>query len=942
VSEVVCPQCGNPCEQAHKFCPVCGFPVAELSRKTTDDALIGTTLPGGYVILELVGVGGMGRVYRAEQKALGRTVAVKIIHPHLLGDESASVRFITEARAASRLNHPNSVAVIDFGKNGTQLYLVMELLRGKDLARVVYEEGLLSFKRIVEIMVQVLAALGEAHHLDIIHRDLKPENIVLEPMRTGGDFVKVVDFGLAKMKAEVAGPGITNPGIVCGTPDYMAPEQGRGDPIDPRSDLYACGVILFQLLTGRLPFEAETPTQVVLMHLSLPPPNPAAVAPDRDIPDILVDITLRALQKDASRRYQDAEEFAAALKASLPLIEAPLMGRGSLSEIGIICSKCGAMVPRGQRFCGDCGARISLPSTPPFRPDAVLAGPAGVRKPYPSVPRLPVPFTGREDDLAWLDARRRAVQSSLSAIRIVGEHGVGKTRLLREFLHSAATAGDVIVQTAPDPWWADVGQYALRKAIVELAGLPVNGGANGDWTGATPEARRGLLDLFAKAGTGRETRSPFWARAQQGTLSPDDRRVIAAEALRWAIMRAQLGGGRRKGVDAPPPSARHGAHPRLILAIDDLHAVDGASRAAIADVIAEPPLASMLIIATHTPGFDPGWRESTQAVREVASRTRDTVGVRPQERMILGLPTAVAASLVKGITPSTSQDDPSARSVPPLYIDQLVRFNLEGGSDPPARIADLIALRIERLPLDARRALQAVAVIGDAADLESMRSLLPDVEDFDELLVTLGQSGFVEQKEGVIRTTHPLVREVTLATIPAGVRRELHAKAPFDPHGDPLPLPLEVQALHAFHAQNSFEALMLLEQVADRAAARDDQMGCVLALRRGLDLARREIFRGEIDDPMRAVLIFSRKLGEALARAGQLTDADGVLREALDLAGPSGKDRALVLGSLAFVARERERANEASIYLREALELAKQLAANDLVNSLESMRREWM
>src|SRR4029078_6927233 len=139
-------------------------------------------------------------------------------------------------------------------------------------------------------LCQVLAALSEAHHLGIIHRDLKPENIVLEPMRTGGDFVKMVDSALAKMKAEVAGPtNITSPGIVCGTPDYMSPEQGRGDAIDHRSDLYACGVILYQLLTGRLPFEAESPTQVVLMHLSLPPPDPATVAPEREIPEGLVE-----------------------------------------------------------------------------------------------------------------------------------------------------------------------------------------------------------------------------------------------------------------------------------------------------------------------------------------------------------------------------------------------------------------------------------------------------------------------------------------------------------------------------------------------------------------------------------------------------------------------------------------------------------------------------
>ena len=184
----------------------------------------------GKVRVGFVGVGGMGRVYRAEQKALGRTVAVKIIHPHLLGDESASVRFITEARASSRLNHPNSVGVIDFGKSGTQLYLVMEFLRGKDLARVVYEEGPLPFKRIVDILCQVLAALAEAHHLDIVHRDLKPENIVLEPMRSGGDFVKVVDFGLAKMKAEVSAPNVTSPASSAARPTTWRPSKAAATP----------------------------------------------------------------------------------------------------------------------------------------------------------------------------------------------------------------------------------------------------------------------------------------------------------------------------------------------------------------------------------------------------------------------------------------------------------------------------------------------------------------------------------------------------------------------------------------------------------------------------------------------------------------------------------------------------------------------------------------
>jgi serine/threonine-protein kinase len=845
----------------------------------------------------------MGRVYRAEQKALGRTVAVKIIHPHLLDDESASVRFITEARAASRLNHPNSVGVIDFGKADSQLYLVMEFLRGRDLARVVYEEGALPFKRIVDVLCQVLAALSEAHHLGIIHRDLKPENIILERLRSGGDFVKVVDFGLAKIMADINTTNITSPGIVCGTPDYMAPEQGRGDPLDQRSDLYACGVILFQLLTGRLPFEAETPTQVVLMHLSMPAPNPAAVAPEREIPEELVEVTLRALEKEASKRYQTAEELADALRASLAASETA-SNRISLVEVGVACTNCGAMMPRGQRFCGDCGSRIGTQSPPKL--DATRASQERPR--ISSLPRVPVPFTGREEDLAWLDSRRTEVRGGLMAVRLVGEPGVGKTRLVREVLARAAAEGDIVVQTGPDPWWAEVGNYALRKAITELARLPPGGGDTADWNGATAEARRGLVDLFGRRTTGRETRSPFWSRrVAPGALSAEARRFITAEALRWAISRA----------------CQNPSQSRVLLAIDDLHAVDGGSQTAFADVIAEPPLCTLMILGTHAPTFDPQWSGPV--------------------RMLQGLPTAVAASLVKGVaaprSPPGGGDNPT---VPPLYIDQLIRFNTEGGSDPPARMADLIALRIERLPIEARRTLQAVAVIGDAADLESLHCLLPDLASFDEHLSTLAVAGFIEQRPNGISTTHPLVRDVTLATIPAAVRRDLHGKAAADIHGDPLPLPLEVQALHAYHAQNAFEALMLLEQVAERASARGDQAGCVLALRRGLDLARREIFRGELDDPMRAVLIFARKLGEALASAGDLPDAEGALREALDLAGPSSKDRAMVLGSLAFVARERDRAADAAAFLREAIDLAKQAAANELVSSLEGMRREWL
>jgi serine/threonine protein kinase len=895
-----CPQCNSSCDDAHRFCPSCGFPIGKVAA-SPDDPLIGRTLPGGYLILELVGVGGMGRVYRAEQTTLGRTVAVKIIHPHLVGEENTAARFITEARAASRLNHPNSVGIIDFGKTPDgQLYLVMEFLRGRDLARVTHEDGALPFRRIVDLLRQTLAALAEAHSENIIHRDLKPENIILEPVRSGGDFVKVVDFGLAKMRAETQQPGITSPGIVCGTPEYMSPEQARGDPLDARSDLYSVGVILYQLVSGRLPFEADSPTQVVLAHLTDIPRDPREVAPERQIPKPLVDVTLKALAKDPKDRFQDSDAFSSELARALAQAEDRPSG-GAPTSRAARCPSCGALNPATQKFCGECGATttggpvMSLPpraSLPPPQP------PGGVRasrlppEERSNIP-WPLPLIARDDDLAWLETRR-AESRSLTAARIVGDVGIGKTRLVREFLDRAAAAGDVVVQTGPDPAWAEVGCWALRRAIVKLAALPEAGGGAREWVAATPEARRGLADIF-------DPTSP----ERGGGLSPDERRFAAAEALRWAVVRASE---RARGR-------------RVVLAVDDLQSVDGASRNAFADALSDPPLVAAMLVATSSPGFDPGWPADVAVARSLNP-----------------LPTTeVLKALAHSVRPSSSLLS-SPRTINPLYVEQLLRFLREESGAVPPTLADIIAARIERLPPGARRVLQAAAVWGDDADDTVLSRMLVDEEvDMTEALGFLRRAGMVQVADDGIRTSHPLLREVALATIPAAVKRELHAAA--GSVCDDRDLPIEVRALHESAGGTAFQALLLLERVSITAGARGDHQGAIMALRRALELARRELFRGELDDPMRAVLIFSRKLGEALARGGQLNDADGVLREALDVAGASGPDRAAVLGALAHVAYGRDRRQDARHYLVEALQLASTSGAHELVASLETLRR---
>jgi len=272
-----------------------------------------------------------------------------------------------------------------------------------------------------------------------------------------------------------------------------------------------------------------------------------------------------------------------------------------------------------------------------------------------------------------------------------------------------------------------------------------------------------------------------------------------------------------------------------------------------------------------------------------------------------------------------------------MYIEQLIRFTRDGGSDPPTRLADLLALRVERIAPDARRVLQAISILGDAATKDQVKQLVTDVE-MDPSCTVLMRAGLIEPTPGGVKIAHPLLREVVGAMIPAAVRRELHEGALKIAHERGLAA--EVKALYALQSQDAFEALLLLEQVASQATSRGDVQGSVIALRRGLELARREIFRGELEDPTRAVIIFSRKLGEALTALGNFTDADGVLREALDVVGPSGSERARVLAALAQVAHGRARDGEAAEYLREAIDIASRSGARDLVQNLEDMRSD--
>lgn len=859
-----CPECGANCIVGGQYCPYCGFPIGAVATNR-DDHLIGKVLPGGYQVLELVGIGGMGRVYRAQQQALGRTVAVKVIHPHLLANENSLARFLTEARAMSHLNHPNSVSVIDFGKTSSdEPYLVMEFLRGSNLAQVQVAEGPLPLPRIVNVLKQVLVALGEAHAHQIIHRDLKPENIVLEPMRRGGDFVKVVDFGLAKLKAGPPGTSITSPGIVCGTPDYMAPEQGRGDEIDGRSDLYAVGVVLFWLLTGRLPFEGNSPTQVVLMHIKNPIPDPRDLVPQRNLPDPIVQVVFKALAKSPSKRYQDANEFADALESAIGKFEAEPQSVPRVPNEFVKCGSCGATVPRA-RFCYDCGSRIQ----PVTAQQQVF-------------PEGRLPLVGREDDLAMLQRVWSAASRERKVVRVVGEHGVGKTRLLQEFAAQVSEAGARAVFAGPDQYWAEVSGHTLRVLIVGLLPNETFSTLPDD-----PALRYAVDELLHQGGT--------------TSLSPAERRRSFSTLLGWAVQAACS--GQRKP---------------LLIVIDDLDRVDGLSRQAIEDFLLEPSVTRVLFVGLHSPTLRMEW-----AGDEV--------------RVLTGLSAAMATSLLQRGSEHAANVtlvEVGNRGIPPLYVEEALSFGLDGGSLPPARLADLIALRLAGLEPEARRYVQALAVLGEDVSEPLLASMLSLKQVNTAALDTLVNDRLVRRSaSGAVSLAHPLLQELSLHAIPAEVRRELHRRA-----GDLLQkeqAPLEVMAHHFTQAGESMGALFMLEQIANRAQARGDDRTASFILRRGLELAREELYKGELEDPIRAISIFGRKLGQALNRLGRFSDAEGVLLEVLDTTPSSEMSRIDILESLATASARRRKPDSAGRYLRQAITAAERCGEHELVGRLQ-------
>jgi serine/threonine protein kinase len=326
------------------------------------DPLIGRVINDRFRISALIARGGMGKVYRAEQAPLGRVCALKVLNPNYAGDQDPEFhkRFFLEASIASKLTHPNTVTIFDYGRTDDDVYyMAMEYLVGHTLHRAIREAGHFPEERAAHVARQICRALREAHSLGVIHRDLKPANIFLVEHGDETDFVKILDFGLVKNVSDTKTEDLTQTGLFMGSPKYMAPEQIRGDRVDARTDIYALGIILYEMMAGKVPFDRPNSVNILMAHVNEEAPPLRQMNPNTQVSAAFEEIIARCMAKEPSDRFASMDEVLVALKRMSGVLSQTFngMATGEFKALAI-----SGMAPR---YLGDTGSGPALDASPP-------------------------------------------------------------------------------------------------------------------------------------------------------------------------------------------------------------------------------------------------------------------------------------------------------------------------------------------------------------------------------------------------------------------------------------------------------------------------------------------------------------------------------------------------------------------------------------------------
>jgi eukaryotic-like serine/threonine-protein kinase len=456
------------------------------------DPLIGRTVNDRYRIVEAIGQGGMGRVYKALQSPLDRVVALKILGAGHDRDPNFYKRFFLEASVTARLTHPNTITLYDYGRTEDGIFFIaMEFLDGRTLSQAMQQDGPLAQERVIHVAQQICRSLREAHALGIIHRDLKPANVMLLRQHDDHDFVKVLDFGLVKFfHGDNPDGEITNAGTFMGSPHYIAPEQARNQNPDQRCDLYSLGVLLYQMLTGKVPFTAPNPVDIILKHLHEAPVPPRELRPDLAIDARLEAIVLRCMAKERADRFQSMDELLGELK----LLRQQLTGTSiAATYAGAVSSTPDSLRP----------VAVPTPSAPlPAVATTPVSGSRAARPPPPPADALEERarwhrFTGMGDPPASIRSIWFATSAAVLAAAALAVWMAGPRRQRSRPTVTVEHAAPVVVGTPAPPPHPAYQPASAGVTVVELTSAPSGAEVNdadGRTLGRTP------MDLPVSAG----------------------------------------------------------------------------------------------------------------------------------------------------------------------------------------------------------------------------------------------------------------------------------------------------------------------------------------------------------------------------------------------------------------------------------------------------------
>jgi serine/threonine protein kinase/HEAT repeat protein len=437
-----------------------------------NDPLIGTSL-GHFLIERRIAVGGMGVIYQATHGVIGRKAAIKVLSEDYSSDKSMIKRLHREARTVNQIGHPNIIDIFDFGQtpDGRE-YFIMEFLQGESMAQVLEKQPRLPWSMISAIMTQLLDALAAAHDQGIVHRDIKPENIMVATQDDGQTLTKVLDFGISKpMTLGPEGERLTRAGVVLGTPEYIAPEQIRGKEVDGRADLYAAGVILYELIMGKRPFESDEVINLLMMHLKEPTPSMEGIAPEQRVPQFVPSVVNRAMAKNPDQRYPDARTFARALELETSAV-APSDGTRPLPQMLWEKEEAqarggGGTLPMPQPTSPGLGPKqqqgAAFPAVAQGAPTAPLPGSPSIQVPgMPTAPGtiIPTQMMGQE--------KKRGLPVALIAVLALLVLGGGGAGLYFGVLRKDSNNGKPIVTDDPK---ADAGPATAVLKKVEIQAL---------------------------------------------------------------------------------------------------------------------------------------------------------------------------------------------------------------------------------------------------------------------------------------------------------------------------------------------------------------------------------------------------------------------------------------------------------------------------------------